>query len=96
MDPKECVRQRTVKQIGNVTVSQFREQIAEVVTVILQKNAFLGVCTLRILLTRSSSSFSELGRETLLPVVPCAQSVQPSTLTLGANMPWFTKWFKNN
>ena len=37
MDPEECVRQRTVEQSGYVPVPQFREQIAEVVTVILQK-----------------------------------------------------------
>ena len=38
VDPKECVRQRTVEQFGNVQpVPQFREQISEVVTVILQE-----------------------------------------------------------
>ena len=44
-NPKECVRQRTVEQIGNVLVPQFREQIAEVVTVILRRTHFL-VCEL--------------------------------------------------
>ena len=38
LDPEECARLRTVEQIGNVPVPQFREHIAEVVTVILQKN----------------------------------------------------------
>ena len=29
----------------------------------------------------------KIGREVILPVVPCAQRAQPSTLTLGAGMP---------
>ena len=37
VNPEECVRQRTVEQIGNVPVPQFREQIEEVITVILQE-----------------------------------------------------------
>ena len=37
MDPEERVRQRTVEQVGNVPVAQFREQIAEVVTVVRQE-----------------------------------------------------------
>ena len=35
MDPEERVRHRTVEQVGNVPVPQFREQIVEVVTVVL-------------------------------------------------------------
>ena len=31
MDPKECVRQRTVEQIGNVPVLQFLKQVAEII-----------------------------------------------------------------
>ena len=78
VDPEECVRQRTVEQIGNVPVPQFREQIAETVTVILQKR--ISWCVY-------SENLSKNGGEILLPVVPCAQRAHPSTLTLGASIP---------
>ena len=48
MDPEKRVQQHTVEQVRNVPAPHSREQIAEVVTVILQKNAFLGVCALRV------------------------------------------------
>ena len=43
VEPGKRVRQRSVEQVGNVPVPRFREQIAEVVTVILQELTSLCV-----------------------------------------------------
>ena len=71
----------------NVPMPQFREQIAEVVTVVLQKRIAWCVRSENISNEVFFKCFKNWRREVLLPVVPCAHRAQPSTLTLGASMP---------
>ena len=87
MDPKECVRQRTFEQIGNVPVPQFRKQVAEIFTVLLRKRISWCVSFENISNEVFFKFFKNWEREALLPVVQYAHRAQPSTLTLGASKP---------